>query len=192
MDVRTESARDHSEDAAGRVTGVHLTVHENKLFRYAANFVDVLGEDRSEGKTVAWVKLAGDAKPDGVKPALLIGYQGNDWAFIDGMVMKEFGDDLVITNKFEPPNLGPLAVALVDEQGAIVSDVVGSLGLPWGRHVCFDIVFHDREQIGEQEVINLSESADVKAEVAQVLADLSEAMERAEMIWQKYQGVFSE
>ena len=31
-----------------------------------------------------------------------------------------------------------------DAQGNVISDVIGGLGLPGGRHVCYDLVFRER------------------------------------------------
>ena len=47
MDVRSESAKEHQVNGDGRVTGVHVTVHEMASCRYEACNVHVLGEDRS-------------------------------------------------------------------------------------------------------------------------------------------------
>ncbi|MCB0243722.1 MAG: hypothetical protein KDI12_09950, partial [Anaerolineae bacterium] len=42
----------------------------------------------------------------------------------------------------------PLAVYIGDGQGNVISDVIGGLGLPGGRHVCYDLVFRDRTDGG--------------------------------------------
>ena len=52
--------------------------------------------------------------------------------------------EIVIDGAFDPPNLGPLAIALIDSSGRIISDVVASLGLPGRHHVCYEITFERR------------------------------------------------
>jgi hypothetical protein len=50
----------------------------------------------------------------------------------------------MITNGFNPPDLGPLALFVGAADGTPISDIVGGLGLPWNRHVCFRATWRER------------------------------------------------
>ena len=47
----------------------------------------------------------------------------------------------MITSVFNPPDIGPLALCVRNAAGEIISDVVGGLGLPGGRHVGYVVTF---------------------------------------------------
>lgn len=145
MDPRRKSAQFHTLDEdTGKVLGVHLTVHERADTAFKCASVRVLGEEEARGQTVARVSFEGDLN-DGVFLGLLTGYSGSGDRFAERLALSNW--EAVITNKFNPPNLGPLAIALITEDGVIVSDVVGSLGLPYGRHVSYEISFRWRGSV---------------------------------------------
>ncbi len=146
-DPRTATARQHAKDEQGLVTGVHLTVHEQPSTRYRCTRAHVLGEQQhgARGRHVAFINAppASAGAGSGARVALCYPY-GGGVAFEH--VEPQAGREVVITNKFWPPALGPLAIALVDDAGNIISDVAASLGLPGGSHICFELDFVERAE----------------------------------------------
>ena len=106
----------------------------------------------------------------GVRACLFTGYRGRTDTFDEALDIN--GDEAVITSKFEPPNLGPLAIALVDAQGVVVSDVVASLGLPWGRHVSYEITFAERGELTQMANALKEEGSAKNEETARMLRDI--------------------
>lgn len=196
-DVRSDSARDHTVDKSGRVTGVHLTVHDLPTSPFKATLVSVLGEDRSGGQTVARIKVVDDSG-SGLRPVLFTGYRGNTESF-DEMIEVN-GYVAVIASKFDPPNLGPLAIGLVDQYGRMQSDLVGSLGLPWGRHVSFDIEFVRRDEVELRGPISSAtanatsnaagDAVISSADVVAVLDKLEKDLITARAVMEKYRETF--
>ncbi len=157
-DPRAENCRGYDE-TNGLVTGVrleHLPAPSTKYELIRATLVD---EETAQGNIVATVQVFDkDNLPARVN--CYIGWPWRDWQFPQG-----FADRLLpgnpnipyqhmITNKFNPGGFGPtaqpgpLAVFIGDKDGNVISDVVGGLGLPGGRHVCFDLVFRERSSGG--------------------------------------------
>lgn len=137
QDPRAQSARGHA-DINGVVIGVHLQVHTQPSQPWRARYVEVIGEGDAGGRHVAYVdQLSGHENV-----ALFTGYNGEIDKF-DAAINHVAGQEIVIDGRFDPPNLGPLAIALVRD-GKIISDVVASLGLPSGHHVCYKIIFERR------------------------------------------------
>ena len=146
IDPRTTNATHHALDQ-GKVTAVHLTVHPVPAATYACTLVRVIGEDEQgvRGPTVARVAVYSRAGRRILATVILAtGYNGG-LAF--DALLPAFGEKIehTITNKFDPPNLGPLAIYIAGDDGKqIDSDVVASLGLPYGHHVSYEIEFRER------------------------------------------------
>jgi hypothetical protein len=147
FDPRLPDATRHSL-VAGKVSDIHLMVHVKPNTKYRCTKVYVLGEEEAEGKTIATVSVYD--KEGGLlcgSVVMATGYQGNTNQFDDRILS---GDKVpcehIITAVYSPPNLGPLAIYVCgDNDPALIdSDVVGSLGLPGGRHVSFVIEYHER------------------------------------------------
>lgn len=136
-DPRDSSANHHGNNN-GRITAVHTQVHvlPKKLFRCTG--VRVIGEGtEAAGQHIAKVYQSGSE---------LVGLFVNYGGEVDGLQLvqaHDAGREIIISSKFNPPNLGGLAIAIVDSFG-IASDVVASLGLPYGHHVSYEISFERR------------------------------------------------
>ena len=135
-DPRDASASRHASDASG-VIAVHTQVHVLPQAPYRVTAVRVIGEREAGGRHIATVTQNGGSEQVG----LFTGYGGG--LSFEGMLRHQPGQEIVISNKFTPPELGPLAIALIDSQGAMISDVVASLGLP-NCHVCYAITVERR------------------------------------------------
>lgn len=135
-DPRQPSAQRHSVDRPH--SSIHTTVHQMREADYRVVSVEAYGEpdSRGGGRHVAYVTT-----PIGFNGSVVLatGYKGIPTDF-DDYIKHVPGQEVVIDGKFSLPNLGPLAIFLMDGN-RIVSDVVGNLGLPDGDHMSFKIVF---------------------------------------------------
>jgi hypothetical protein len=147
FDPRLPDATRHSL-VEGKVSDIHLMVHTMPGAKYRCTKVYVMGEVEAEGKTIATVSVydkSGSLVGDTV--VLATNYQGNTNQFDDRIASgNKVPIEHIITAVYSPPNLGPLALYVCGPGGVsnIDSDVVGSLGLPGGRHVSFVIEYHER------------------------------------------------
>lgn len=140
-DPRAPNARDHATDKNGKVTGVFINVHRTPGARFVCQSVRLIDENEAQGNTIIRVKFTGASGP----LFLATGYQGNATSFDDFLPDSSGHGELVMAGsgaKFYPPNLGPLAV-VVRENGQIISDVIGNLGLSRGAHVSYEVVFSE-------------------------------------------------
>lgn len=135
-DPRQPNGRKH-EMTNNLVTGIHLTVHVKPERRYRVSNFYLIDESAASGQTVCKVKVLGkDGREQPADVRLATGYAGQDDKFDDYLVAGNAGNEFVITNKFFPPALAPLAIVIL-ENGRIASDVAGNIGLPMGHHVSF-------------------------------------------------------
>lgn len=152
-DPRADNCKSYLQDVAGKVLGVELRWHEWPASVYALKSAILIDEATAQGRHVAtvWVE-----DKNGVPVAARVGlswpYNGSPLGMPN--VAWPGGNnnapvDHVISNGYNPPALGPLAIAVYSQDGQIISDVIGGLGLPHGHHVCFDLIFRERSVIGE-------------------------------------------
>jgi len=130
-----QTARSHIADKS-----VHLIVHTKPERKYKLHSVRSVGDaDGNGGRHVAKVRVPSSFSGQVV---LATGYNGNPDKF-DDQIPHSVGQEVVIDGKFKLPALGPLAIFL-KENGKIVSDVVGNIGLPDGLHFSFNLDFSER------------------------------------------------
>lgn len=145
---RQANARAHTLDPHGRVMGVHVTVHEQPNSHFRCTNVFVRDEYAAQGQTIAHVYVRGRNRQLLGNPVILATGYGGGLSFDDYLTGQgQLPEVHPITAKFSPPNLGPLAifVAKPGTRDRIDSDVVASLGLPYGHHVSYVIEFMERE-----------------------------------------------
>lgn len=134
-DPRAENARRHTPE--GQTTdALWVTVHRVPTAKYRISNVRILGEVEGGGNHVAWVH-----QPKQETVVLATGYNGEIDHF-DQLIPHAAGQEVVLDGKFTPPALGPLAIFL-QRDGKIVSDVAASFGLPYGHHICAEIVLEE-------------------------------------------------
>lgn len=142
-DPRRLNGRSH-EMTNNKVTGIHLTVHVKPERTYKVRNCYLIDEAAASGQTVCKVKVFGkDGMEQPADVRLATGYNGQDDKFDEYLTAGNAGNEFVITNKFWPPSLGPLAVVIL-ANGQIDSDVAGNIGLPFGHHVSFYVEFIER------------------------------------------------
>jgi hypothetical protein len=137
-DPRAQNARRHWSNG-GKVLAQHIQVHTQPQKLYRVTDVRLIDELEAGGNHVARVNQIGGSEMVG----LFTGYNGEIDHF-DDVIRHAPREEVVIDGGFMPPNLGPLAIALIDASGMIMSDVVASLGLPGNAHVCYVITFERR------------------------------------------------
>lgn len=141
MDPRADNCKAYAKNSNGLIVGIELEVKYNPTAKYELYRVDLIDEVQNGvgGPTVAKFKVydkAGIEAPERVYLAYpWFGYQ--NW-LLPGST------DHVISNRFDPPNKGPLAIFVGDVNHHPISDEVGGFGLPEGHHVSFSLVFRER------------------------------------------------
>lgn len=136
-DPRAQNARRHWSNG-GKVLAVHLQVHVLPDKPYRVTDVKLIDENDAGGNHYARVLQTSGSE----RVALFMGYGGG--LDFDGHLDHAPGQEVIIDGDFNPPDLGPLAIALIDKDGNIISDVVASLGLPFRHHVCYEMTFDKR------------------------------------------------
>ena len=144
IDSRSQNAKLHAVNNDGKVTAMYVTVHFTQNAVYRCSFVRLIDEIEAQGKPIAYV-LVEDKNNNPVQDATIVlatGYHG-EILFDSAIPVRNDKQprEIVIGTSFVPPNLGPLAIYVSDSSGNIISDVVANLGLPFGRHVGFRIIF---------------------------------------------------
>ncbi len=155
-DPRAENCRGYTE-SNGKTTGVPAPEATYELIRAI-----LIGEEAAQGNIVATVQvLDKDNIPARVNCYLAWPWQG--WQYPQDFQNKLLPGNPnlpyqhMITNKYDPQAFGPgadpgpLAIYIGDPNGKVISDVIGGLGLPGGRHVCYDLVFRERTAGGGQQ-----------------------------------------
>ena len=152
-DPRALNCRHFALGPDGRVVGVELRYHEQPSTRYALRSAILIGEEEAQGRHVAtcWVE---DASGNQVteRVGMAYPYQGQptgmpNVAWPGGTNTQPVQH--VVSNGYNPPALGPMAIAIYSQDGQIISDVIASIGLPMGHHVSYDFVW--RERSGEED-----------------------------------------
>jgi hypothetical protein len=147
-DPRAENCQRYAE-ANGKVTGVNLAYLPAPTTTYELVKASLVDEETAQGQIVATVTvLDRDGLPAQVNCYLAWPWEG--WQFparfensaLPGNANVPYQH--MITNKYNPSVPGPLAVFIGDKQGNVLSDVIGGLGLPAGRHVGYQLVFRER------------------------------------------------
>ena len=132
-------------DAAGKVVGVELGITPVENSRYEVYSVRLRDEYEANGDTVAACKVLDASGIDtGIRARLA--WPGEDVPFDASALPGNPNNVHIITNGYTPPALGPLAIH-VGDFNAPISDIVYGFGLPWNRHVSFDVVFRERGSI---------------------------------------------
>lgn len=168
-DPRLANARLHSEEG-GLITGVFLTWEPVQDALYKCTLAQLVNEVSANGQTICRVSVFDEAaSPTVANVGLLLGYtskgngimrDANEFLGIDTNIKSGTAVEHVITNKFEPPNQSGLAVAIVAD-GKVISDVVSGMGLPWGHHVSFSLIFRRKKQ---DEMVNTGQGDPPKAQ----------------------------
>lgn len=143
QDPRSDNAKAfHLNPYTGKVDGMNLVWEERPYTTYQLVQARLIDEQEAAGNTVAkymvvdcygtpmsekvWLAWAWPQLADG---HLLPGNQNNEH---------------MIGSKFPSTTIGPLAIYVGNGAAEPISDIIGGLGLPDGRHVSFYLVFRKR------------------------------------------------
>lgn len=128
----------------GLVTGVKLGITPVPGATYEVAKVELIPEALAGGQHVAKCFVYDKAGlPTAVKVKLAWAGPG---PVFEGMGESTLTGEHNLTNPYDPNNAakpyGPLAL-VIGEPGAWQSDIVWGLGLPWGHHIAFVVVFRE-------------------------------------------------
>lgn len=134
-----ENCQAFRTDNSGKVVGVQLGITKVEGALYEVYSVRLRDEYEAVGQTIAACSVL-DANGINTGLQVRMAWPGKGPMFQDSGLPGNPGNVHMITNGFNPPNLGPLALH-VGGFNASISDIVYGLGLPFNRHVSFDVVF---------------------------------------------------
>jgi hypothetical protein len=141
-DPRAENCRAYSQNSAGLVTGVELGITQVTNAKYEVYSVRLIDEATAAGNTIATCSVV-DAKGISTGEQVRLTWPGKNVPFQDSGIAGNGQNVHVITNKFNPPALGPLALH-VGEFNIPTSDIVFGFGLAWGHHISFVVIFIEK------------------------------------------------
>lgn len=133
-DPRDDSAKRHEPGVA-----CNVLVLENPSTPYKCSFVQYFGPETQQGGGRTLILTQ---QPDYENVILGTGSSDKRRDY-DDWISHMPGQDIVITNKFAPPALGPCSVFLA-RGNEIISDEVRGMGLPDGLHSVFVVRFERR------------------------------------------------
>lgn len=141
-DPRAENCRGFKVED-GLVTGVELEWRENPTTRFRLERVNMF---RAGDTTVAKYAVYDKAGKLILSAPVMLAWPWPDLeqALPSGNPNNEH---MISGGPFNPPTVGPLALYVADAAGKLDSDFIGGLGLPFKQHVCFDVVFAERETV---------------------------------------------
>ncbi len=146
-DPRADNCRAFRVDAGGKVTGVELVYVPNPSTPYELVRAELIDEAAAGGNTVAsCTVLDKDGIQTGEKVWLAWVFPGMG----DGKLLPGNPDGRhMITNGYNArESHGPLGLYVGDAAGNVISDVIGGLGLPDNRHVCYRFTWKARDGAG--------------------------------------------
>lgn len=129
-------------DASGKVKGVELGITKIDGAKYEVHSVRLRNETEANGQTVAACAVY-DALGFPTGEQVRLTWPGKQPPFNGSGLPGNPNNVHVIANGYTPPNQGPLALH-VGGFNAPTSDIVYGLGLPFNRHISFDVVFKEK------------------------------------------------
>lgn len=149
-DPRSENCRRVTVDSDNLITGVELHYLPAPQTKFELIRAQLIDERTAQGQTVASVQVL-DATNLPLRVNCYLAWPWGGWQYPNRFAERllpgnpNYPYQHVITNKYNPSTQsGPLAIYIGDSEGNVLSDVIGGLGLPAGRHICFDLVFRER------------------------------------------------
>ena len=148
MNPLAPNCREHKLDEHGKVVGIHLQYIPMPDTPYELVSCRMLDEYEADNRHVArvWVHEADGVAPIPMPVKMAWPFDGGLNNFTNSGIKFVGADtgyaDHVLSNAFTPPNLGPYAIWIGSE---IHSDVLASLGLPYGRHIVIEAEFRRRD-----------------------------------------------
>lgn len=156
-DPRASNCRAYSLDSQGKVNGVELVYEERPTSKYRLMLVQLIEEAAAANNTTATCSVL---NKDNIPVADTVYLAYPYWRAEDAEAHKKDPERL-LQNKLVPGNpdnrhmilstynhnvIGPLALYVGDSAGNPISDIIGGLGLPDNRHVCFLATWKERSE----------------------------------------------
>lgn len=172
MKIKMKDPRENSAKRVivnnGKVEGTALDIlYPSYNTKYKLLSVSVLGEEQSKGQTIAKVFVT-DTDNIPRQPNIRLMWPYTELAnrtlrFANFALPgnSNYPIEHVISNGFDPNrNSGPLAIGIY-ERNTLVSPIVAGLGLPWNRHISFNIVYSEgnSEEENNEETIQFEFNA---------------------------------
>ena len=130
-------------DGAGKVVGVQLGIYAVAGSRFEVYSVRLRDEYEAQGNTVARCQVL-DRNGISTGQSVRMAWPWNGGTSFEGSALPgNPSNEHFVSNKYWPPNLGPLCL-YVGMHNLPESDIVFGVGLPMGHHVSYDIVFRER------------------------------------------------
>ena len=185
-DPRAENCRRFAVDANNKVTSVALAYLPAPAAKFELIKAELIDEETSQGQTVASVHVL-DAANLPVQIQCYLAWPWQGWQYPNRFEdtglpgNTNYPYQHMITNKYNPSDQGPLAIFIGDKAGNVLSDVIGGLGLPAGRHVGYHLVFRERSAAPvEPPPVVPPVTPPVSGDLAQALAGLAAQLARIE------------
>lgn len=137
-----QNCQGYSQDASGMVTGVQLGITKVNGAKYEVYSVELIDEKSAGGNTVAYCTVLDKNNIPNAEQVRLT-WAGKAPPFADSGLAGNGRNEHVIINKYNPPANGPLALH-TGGFNAPTSDIVWGLGLPFGHHVSFRVIFREK------------------------------------------------
>ena len=140
-DPRSENAKKFKVDG-GLVTGIELVYREVEGSKYQLLKAELIDEKSAAGNTVAkYMVFDKNNLPSSDEVRLAWPWPTLETSQLSGNPNSQH----MITNGFDPAKtVGPLGMYVADKSGTPISDIIGGLGLPNNRHVCFNLIWKER------------------------------------------------
>jgi hypothetical protein len=141
-DPRAANCKAYHVNTSGLVDGVELQYAVLPSAPYELVRVELIDEPTNGvgGPTVAFFEVL---TKDGIKTAerVVLAYP---WPDCTNRMMPGTPGEHMITNGYNPPDIGPLALYPVDASGRTIGDLIGGLGLPYKHHVSYRLTWKER------------------------------------------------
>lgn len=184
-DPRSDNCRRFAVDTSNKVTGVALTYLPAPAARFELIKAELIDEETAQGQVVASVHVL-DATNLPVQIHCYLAWPWQGWQHPNRFENRllpgntNYPYQHMITNKYNPSEPGPLAVFVGDRDGNVLSDVIGGLGLPAGRHVGYHLVFRERSGATAPVEPTPPVGPPVTGDLAQAVAGLAAQLARVE------------
>lgn len=142
-----ENCQAFRTDSNGKVIGVQLGITTVPGAQYELYSVRLRNEIEAVGQTIAVCSVL-DANGINTGIQVRMAWPGKGPAFESSALPGNPNNTHMITNGYNPPAQGPLALH-VGAHNAPISDIVYGLGLPFNRHVSYDVVFRVKSVVVE-------------------------------------------
>ena len=133
-------------DTNNKVVGIKLGITLVQNSQYELYRVRMRDEYEAGGQTIANCSVL---DKNGVSTGIQVrmAWPGAGPTFTDSALPGNPNNQHMITNGFDATaKMGPLAL-YVGNHNQPISDIVFGLGLPWNRHVSFDVVFKEKGSV---------------------------------------------